>query len=78
MTMIIHGQRVVLWISNFVKIDPLVQECTTWGEQESIQYFKHPNYGIIKACNDWKAKDEIYSLLDQAESSVKHVYGTAN
>lgn len=85
--------------------NPLVQEWTTWGEKESIRYFKHPNHGIIKAWNDWEAKDEIityqtfyevlhtdkrwvassqisfpmkeeiYSLLDQAELSVKHLYG---
>jgi len=39
--------------------NPLVEEWTTWGEEDSIRYFKHPHHGILKSWNDWHAFGEV-------------------
>ncbi len=95
----INYTRIQIWCNSTTVI------ITKWGEKDSIRYFKHPIYGIIKAWNDWESKDEIttyqtfyqvlhtdkrwvassqisfpkkeeiFTLLDLAGLSVKHLYG---
>ncbi len=39
--------------------NPLVEEWTSWGPKDSIRFFKHPQFGIIKSWNDWRAKNDL-------------------
>jgi len=38
--------------------NPKVEEWKTWTPDESIRYFKHPKYDIIKAWNDWEVQSD--------------------